>query len=72
MYPLIPIFAALSVVGLTMLARAVRSAPEAYEDSNGFHACNPNDLVGPNTASAPFGMKELLLREPSCASQPWS
>ena len=72
MYPLIATFIALSATGLTMLARAARSAPEGFEDAKGFHACNPEDLAMPDSANAPFGVRELLFLEQSRASQPWS
>ena len=72
MYPLIATFVALSATGLTMLARAARSAPEGFEDAKGFHACNPDDLTVSDSASVPFGLKELLFLERSRASQPWS
>ena len=72
MYPLIATFVALSATGLTLLARAARSAPEGFEDAKGFHACNPDDLTVSEPAGASFGVRELLFLEQGRASQPWS
>jgi len=72
MYPLLTTLVGLSTVGLIMLARAARTAPEGFEDAAGFHAHNPGDLVAPTPLEANFKFEDLLFLDKQLASQPWS
>ena len=69
MLPLLVGFAALSTVGLTMLLRAARTAPEGFEDAKGFHAFNPGDLA--TSMEANFKFEDLFSLDKAMASQPW-
>ncbi len=71
MLPLLAVLAALSTVGLTMLLRATRTAPEGFEDAKGFHPLNPGDLAGAATAEANFKFEDLFSLDKAMASQPW-
>ena len=71
MFPLLAVFTILSTVGLTMLLRAARTAPEGFEDAQGFHALNPGDLATAASTDANFKFEDLFSLDEAMASQPW-
>ncbi len=71
MLPLLVVFAALFTIGLTMLLRAARTAPEGFEDAQGFHALNPGDLAFATATEANFKFEDLFSLDKAMASQPW-
>lgn len=72
MNTLLTVLACTSLVGLTMLIRAFRYAPEGYEDERGFHNLSQNETAADvKPVETRALLDDLLVLDKQMASQPW-